>query len=241
MLRLDLSWVPIRIVGPGDNLFDETEIFFKLLAQYGGDRKLLVESFVRRHGLTKRDLCNGYIPTDFYREVAQKEGITLDGNLSGFCFTDARDKTTIYFCAIKDVIAMAKKYAEKEGERERVFAGEEDAQQHLRWLCEQYVLHELGHVLYARVGTWRKKLWSAYLALCPAVQEKIRQVQSDKFLPESEIPNEAFAEYCEELLSRGREKSRIGKAGPVARVLMRGMLRSLRQGVCAKTITEVKG
>lgn len=201
---VDFKSVSIHTTKPGDPLFDKHEIQQKLLPKCDSDfEKMLAK--VRSYGYNPGD-----ISVNALRDIANKEGIVLEGNLPGFAMTAGDDE--IIFFAVKgsNAIEMARNYAAKEGEPHLAFGTIEEAVEYLKKLANEAFYHEVAHIIYTR-GKFDD--WNEYITAKPEIKQHVIRLQQDKYEDVEQIPiaEEAFADFAVEVLSDGREMSRLGK------------------------------
>ena len=201
---IDLEGVTIHSAKPGDSLFDQHEIQHKLLQKCGSDFK----------EMSVRIKSYGYDPEDIsiagLRNIAEKEGIVLEGYLPGFALAAGDDE--IIFFAVKgsSAIEMATNYAAKEGESHLIFITIKEAVDYLKGLANKAFFHEVAHIIYAR-GEFDE--WDKYIAMKPEIKQHVIRLQQDKYgnVEQIRVAEEAFADFAVEVLSGDRVISRLGK------------------------------
>lgn len=201
---INLEGVSIHSAKPGDDLFDQYEIQHKLLQKYDSDfPKLLAK--IKEHGHDPDK-----ITIENLRDIASKEGITLEGNLPGFAMVAGNDEIVFFAVKGSNAIEMAKNYATKEGNPQLTFSNTEEAVGYLKELATAAFYHEIGHIVYSR-GKFED--WNKYIATKPEIRQQVVRLQEDKFGDVNQIPiaEEAFADFAVEVLSNGQITSRLGK------------------------------
>lgn len=201
---VDLERVKVSTTKPGDNLFDQYEIQYKLLRTCESDFEQL-QAKIKSFGFDPDTLS-----IDDLREVARKESIQLDGQLPGFAMTAGDDEIIFFAVSRTNAIEMAQKYAIKEGASKTDFDSVDNAIKYLTNLAQKALFHEVAHIIYAR-GSFAD--WDKYIAMSPDIKRLIIAIQGDKYANEQQIPvaEEAFAEFSTEVLSNG---SFVGRLGP---------------------------
>jgi len=201
--NVNLDNVTISSVKPGDFLFDWHELQHKLFLKCHSDFNKLLET-IKDCGCDPNDIKEHDLQI-----MKEKEGISLDGNFPGFALSSGDDE--IFFLAVNDsnAIEMAEKYANKEGENLN-FATVEEAVEYLCKLSKKILLHEIGHIIYAR-GEFDG--WNEYIINHPKIADHVVELQKDKYNDTKQVPifSEAFADFCVDVLSKGQLNSRLGK------------------------------
>jgi len=218
--NIDLSDVKVAIVQPGDALFDKEEIKFKYF-QRGEDPSL------KEVGTLLGQFENNPDSVDInhLRSVAESQGILLEGRLPGFANVATDNQINFFAIQEQDAIAMAQKYATKEGESGKTFATIDEAKQYLQGLGEKVFLHEAGHIVHGRVDPDKLTPWNGFVSQDQQLTNQIISVQLDKYIDEGDIPiaEEAFADYFVDVVSGGRIRSRLGD-NPSATERVRNLL-----------------
>lgn len=206
-LGLDLSDVSIKIVHPGDDLYEHYEIQHKLFLKCNSDFDQMLER------IKEYQYDPNNITIDQFKDIADREGIVLEGKFPGFAMTAGDDE--IIFFGIKDenVIEMAEKYALKEGGREGGFSSIDEAKEYLGSKGEKYFFHEAGHIAYKRLAQTLQVEWKNFIEEYPDLVKKVIDIQEDKYNDESQIPvsEEAFADFFVDVASQGELISRLGE------------------------------
>ena len=201
---IEVETVSITLTYPGDDVFDRQEIQHKLFTKCHSDWDAML-ALMQERGFDPQEMS-----TNDFRQLAMTENIQLDGTLPGFSMVSGNDEIIFFAISDNNAIAMATKYAQKEGEVDKTFSSIDEAKTYLQTLGEKSLLHELGHIVYAKV---KPENWDTLIDANEALKQKVIEVQRDKYQDESQIPvaDEAFAELFPTVLSHGRIKSRIGE------------------------------
>lgn len=205
--KIDLSDIAINIAHPGDRIFDHYEIQQKLFLKCNSD-------FDRMKALIKEYNYNpDSITIDQFKDIADKEGIALEGKLPGFAMTAGKDEIIFFGIKEENIMEMAEKYASKENEQKRNFSNTEEAKNYLANLGEKYFLHEASHIVYKKMEVSLQKEWETFIEKHPDIKKKVIKVQEDKYNDEQQIPfaEEAFADFSIDVLSNRRIISRLGE------------------------------
>ena len=200
---VDLNGLQVNRTKPGDDLFDQKEIQHKLGMKYGSFEK--VEEIIKSHGYDPENL-----PIDNLKDVAIKESIILQGKLPGFILTSGNDEIVCFSVKDENAIELATKYAEKEGESEKSFKTTAEAVDYLKHLAPKAFYHEIAHIIYSQ-GNFSD--WDAYIEGKPEIQNRVIELQRDKYIKDEDIPvaEEAFGDFAVDVLSNGKFVCRLGK------------------------------
>lgn len=204
---IDLSGVSINIAHPGDKLYDHYEIQQALFLKCSSDFNKMI------------DLIKGYnydpdnITIDQFKDVADKEGIALEGKLPGFAMSAGDDEIIFFGIKEESIKEMAEKYALKEGDQKTMFSDIEEAKNYLKSMGKKYFMHETGHIVYKRLVQSLQKEWDNFVEKCPDLKKKIIELQKDKYNDDERIPisEEAFADYFVDITSNDKIVSRLGE------------------------------
>lgn len=199
----DFSLLPIVVTRPGESLFDHQEAKLKLYMKAGS-----VQAF--NELLEKYNISRPNAET--FREIAKKEGIILDDTFPGFAYSLGGE--VIFYPAIREdkVLEMARKYSHKEGE-EINFNTTEEAKSYLESLAEKYFYHEIGHTVYQLIlNDAEREIWEKIVLSNKELSQRVIEIQIDKHPNPESIPvaNEAFADMFSEVVTKGKEKNRLG-------------------------------
>lgn len=202
---INLSTISIQTTKPGEELFDMQEIQYKLIKyKCGSDFHNLI-NLIRRHGYEPDSISFQDLKT-----IAEEEDVILEGSLPGFAMVSGDSDIIFFSVSSSNAIEMAKKYAQKENQEERNFENIDDAVEYLKKLAETALLHEIGHILYSRIGD--KRDWEGFIDNRKDISRRVALVQADKYKDESQIPigDEAFADYAVTVLSDNSLPNRLG-------------------------------
>jgi len=209
---VDISRDDIVSVRPGDILFDKNEIQYQLDLDTDEFREK-----IESHGYDPDDVKLGEL-----RDIAEKEGITLKGELPGFALTEQGGK--IIFFAVKEsnVIGMAEKYARKEGGEDLSFSNTQEAAKYLEGLSDKVFFHEGAHIIFDRLrqaagnNGWNEFFdkWKDFIDSNPEIQQAVEELQQDKYpgqIGKDIIYEEAFADFAVDVFSGRKITSRLEK------------------------------
>lgn len=229
-LGVDLSFISVRVVRPGDLSFDFLEILSKFQGKYG--LKKVVPQLLT-HGIDFNKPFE-HSPNNIkkMREAAFAEGLPIDGVLSGFVYNTSGN---IFYTAIKadHLQELAETYSRKERE-EKNFPTLESAREYMNMLAEKYLYHEIGHSVLRLMPISDDDLqaWAQTMSSDTVMQEEIIDLQKDKF-PTADrkeliqiILHESFAEIFSRVATQGKADARL-TSHPEAEELMKRILQKL--------------
>lgn len=197
---IDVSHIKIHITNPGDDLFDQYEVQTKLLfdkadSDWGKYIERLRSNGLDENNLTVQDL----------RNVANAEGVLLEGKMPGFVITAGDDEIVFFGIKEENVLEMAQKYARKAGLTTTI-NNTAEAKEYLRSLAKESLFHEAGHAAYSRLSESSKQIWQTFVSNHPDIRGRVIELQRDKYAEETEIPieDEAFADVVVKYVSNGQ-------------------------------------
>lgn len=190
---LDMRWIPVHTVKPGEPHFDVFEVQHKLHEKFRNwDR---VAFLLRKAGYRFNPEEEG--ASEIAKKVAAEHGIRLNNFLPALAY-NISNKRLLFPAVREDIIPeVAELNAHRENEEWRTFPDEQAARDYLTFLAARHFFHELGHIVHTRLlPTDARNYWSHFVSKRPALQELIKETQKNKHPSPDKIPvdAEAFAD-----------------------------------------------
>ena len=219
--KIELGEIPIIVARPGDDLYAWYETIFRLEVKFGIESTTEVERIVGEKLEKGDDFVPGSLtPADLVR-IREMEEIELKGVLPGLSLVDDNPFRLVFFSVKEEnVREIAAREVEKAG-KEMSFDSIPEAVAYLKGLAKDLFFHEAGHFVYERWKSdgsgkpGKQERWDAFMGKSSEMLEEVRKIQQKNY-PDIEISKEtlfeeAFAEYFQEVVTRGEVKSRLGK------------------------------